>query len=812
VSRVLAVAERSGDPALRAQALVLDGTHRVETGGDLALAHHALRRALDLLPADASYPQRKLALLALGNVAFQLGRYEESVETYGVLLELTREQGDAVEEATTRFNIANVRQRELEERPRPDALATLEPLAASALESARRAGNRQVEVRATALLAQLARGRGEPAEARRLLEQALAIAREVGHPERIMICLWLLAELVAEEDPAAARAFDAEAAALALAAGGDRALAYAWQSRMRVDWRTRPRAEAIATSLRALEAIEALAARQGDEAATVGLFGAWARDYRRLAGLLLAGDPPDPDAAFAVLERMRARVLLAALAAGRSTAERSGDDPASPEAAALGELIAVQRRLLEPGADPAARAALLAQLEAHELALAAARAAVRREGGALDPLGPGAFASLSELRARLRADEALLVFQLAPERDLYGDFAGGSWLLVVTRDGVRARRLPGPAEIDALVPAFAALVDRRTGSEAAAARRLGEMLLGDAIDALPADVERLLVVPDGSLFQMPFEILVAGARAAGEPLGVRYEIALVPSATALLRARALAAPAPRRSVLVLADPELAIGATGATDGTGATRTREAALGDRLALGRLPAARREGRLVSRLLAPTSELLTGRAASERALARPDLGEFAVLHLAAHALADGERPQRSAVLLTAADEREDGLLQSREIGGLPLAGRVVVLSACRTAAGATAGGEGPLSLARAFQAAGARAVVASRWALRDDEAARTVGDLYRELAAGRPLGAALRAARRRAWADGRPAAAWASLVLTGDPRVDVLAGLPPVGAAAGRSGAAWAVALAAAVGLLAVGVRRRRASPRA
>lgn len=810
VARVLTVAEGSGDPALLAQALVLDGTHRVETGGDLALAHHGLRRALALLPEDASYPQRKLALLALGNVAFQLGSYEEAVATYRTLLALTRSHQDAIEEATTLFNIANVRQRELEERPRADALATLEPLAAAALESARRAGNRQVEVRATAMRAQLARARGERAASRRLLEEALAVARELGHPERIMICLWLLAELVAEQDPAAARAFGDEATAMALASGADRPLAYAWQSRMRMDWRTRPRTEAIATSTRALDAIEALAARQGDEASTVGLFGAWARDYRWLAGLLLAAEPPDFSTAFAVLERMRARALLAALAAGREEPGPSTDDAAAArESAALGEVIAVQRRLLESDADEAQRAALLARLEAHELELAAARASTRSEHGTLEP---GTFVGLGDLRAALGEDEALLVFQLAPERDLYGDFAGGSWLLVVTRAEVHARRLPDPAEIDALVPRFTALVDRRAGSEAAAARRLGELLLGEAIEALPGTVERLLVVPDGSLFQLPFEILVAGSGEDREPLGVRYEIALVPSATALLRARTLPAPDPRRTVLVLADPELATGATDATGATGDGRTRDATLGDGLALGRLPAARREGRLVSRLLAPTSELLTGRAATEQALARHDLGEFAVLHLAAHALADGAHPQRSAVLLAAADEREDGLLQSREIGRLPLAGRVVVLSACRTAAGATAGGEGALSLARSFQRAGARAVIASRWALRDDEAALTVGDLYRELAAGRPLGAALRAARRRGWSAGRPAAAWASLVLMGDPRVDVLAGLPAVRPFPGRSILAWALALVAAASLLALGARRRRALPRA
>jgi hypothetical protein len=73
--------------------------------------------------------------------------------------------------------------------------------------------------------------------------------------------------------------------------------------------------------------------------------------------------------------------------------------------------------------------------------------------------------------------------------------------------------------------------------------------------------------------------------------------------------------------------------------------------------------------------------------------------------------------------------------------------------------------LSLARAFFQAGAAAVVASLWPLRDDEAAALVGDFYDELARGRSVGAALRGAQRAAIAAGRPAAAWAGLVAMGD-----------------------------------------------
>jgi CHAT domain-containing protein/tetratricopeptide (TPR) repeat protein len=827
VQRAVAAAEAAGDPSVLAQALVLEGTHRVETGGDLGRAHRDLRRAQSLLPGDASYSLRKVTLLALANVSFQLGRFAEAIATYERLLALARANEDAIDEATTAFNIANTRQRQLEEHPVPDGLATLQPLAQAALTTAKRAGHRLVEVRASALLAQLERARGERAAARRRLEEALAVARELDHPERILICLWLLAELAADDDPVEAQRWSAEAAALAVAAGNDRHLAYAWQARTRVDWKTRPRDEAIATSWQALAAVEALAADQPEEAATVGLFGAWARDYRFVAGRLLDGETPDLDAAFAVMERMRARALLASLAA-----RSEGEAPVAvsdAEHEALRELIAVQRQLLVVGLPAAERVALVGQLEERELSVAAARAASRLDshpapGGApapkpaagvasATPSGPrtngplasgageaigarhagasrapapgwrpgsavaaaggeaaGAFANLAALRAALRPREALLLYQLAPWRDLYGDFAGGSWALLATRDRVSVHRLPDSAAIEPLVPVFLGLLARRDGSERPAAERLWRLLLAAPVTALPADVERLVVVPDGALFSLPFEALQPPATAAAaEPLGVRYEVAVVPSATALLRWRDAAVPPAGRSVLILADPELPGVAAGAA------RDREAVLGGDLELGRLPGARREGLRLARRLRPTSEVLVGAAATERALVRPDLASFAVLHFAAHAIADGAHPQRSAVLLAAADEAEDGLLQTREIARLPLAGRTIVLSACRTAAGAVASGEGPLSLARAFQQAGARAVVGSRWALRDDEAAELVDSLYRRLAKGETLGTALRAVRREAWAGGRPPAAWASFVLMGEPATAPLAGVP-------------------------------------
>ena len=79
----------------------------------------------------------------------------------------------------------------------------------------------------------------------------------------------------------------------------------------------------------------------------------------------------------------------------------------------------------------------------------------------------------------------------------------------------------------------------------------------------------------------------------------------------------------------------------------------------------------------------------------------------------------------------DNRDGILTAEEIGTQNLDGvQLVVLSACETGLGKSAGGEGVLGLQRSFQAAGARNVVASLWPVDDKATAALMTEFYTKL----------------------------------------------------------------------------------
>ena len=596
-----------------------------------------------------------------------------------------------------------------------------------------RSYSRDGELRTRVLLA---RRLGATKEGLEQIGKALALEHEFQpDPAQRASALRLLARMRMDADranaPEALKLVD-ESLAIARSVSSRESEAAGLLARADVEFRGGAREAAVRDALQALDALERIRDRQPEEMvrAFAGAERAWA--FELVAGWLL--DPArggasnaDLELSLQVLERLRAATLVESLDAAKSAGSARRDK-------ALQRIVALQRDLSRPGLTPEARAKEHAELERAEREEEAARDELARKAPASrKKIAPPA---LRELQAALGADEALLAFQIFSRRTTddapYDD--GSSWVIAVSRTAARAFRIPDARQLAAAAALFTALIARRDGSERDGAAKLHADLLAAPLAFLGPSVTKLLLVPDGPLQRLPFEALRDGA-----PLAVRYQIALAPSAGLWLRFRR-ARPAPaRKPVLVLADPE--------TSGAALRHGREEASAAIDSLG------------------GGTKLTGASASERALKSLDLRSYAMVHFAAHAIVDEERPERSAILLAPGGPGEDGLLQMREVSALSLDGRAVVLAACSSSRGAVLPGEGVLSLGRAFFQAGAHTVLGTLWPLRDDESAAFYSAFYRSLGTGASLGAAFAAARRERIAAGDPTAAWAGHVLLGD-----------------------------------------------
>ncbi len=272
---------------------------------------------------------------------------------------------------------------------------------------------------------------------------------------------------------------------------------------------------------------------------------------------------------------------------------------------------------------------------------------------------------------------------------------------------------------------------------------LYDMLIRPIENRLP-DRAPLVVVPDGVLHAVPFAALLR--RENHRYLVEDHVLNLAPSLAMLARsAKHSRTSAPTGvSALVVGNPR----------------------GEANTSMRLPEAEDEAREIATLY-PNRDLLVDTGATKAqflALA----GHHEIVHFAGHAISNDEYPSLSRLLFAGTGESDRSLLAGDIATTHFDRTKLVVLAACRTSAGRIRRGEGVLSLARPFIAAGVPIVVASLSDVDDRASHAFFVRFHRALRLGAAVADALRSAQLNALADSdavlRDPTNWATFTVIG------------------------------------------------
>jgi CHAT domain-containing protein len=434
---------------------------------------------------------------------------------------------------------------------------------------------------------------------------------------------------------------------------------------------------------------------------------------------LAVEDRTGAEYAFQILERARGRVLSDVISLGRPAQSTRK----TPERRQLEREVSHLQQALLTLEKPAQRQATLWQIWVAEQRMVSTETPSthwnpRRQ----HPL------SLKEFQNGLTNAEATVEYVFTDDA-LYA--------LSISRASASVRKLGRRNTVEGLVHVYEERV-RSTKTDAdvaAAAIAAYRVLLGPLREV--SGKSTIVIVPDGILNDLPFDILASSGplSSATKPI-----VSFAPSATALAALRT------RNGTTAPSVPLLGVGDV--PYDSLATRmhnpARSAGIFDakrKPELQPLPQSRSEIENAVGLFGNGSVELLGKQATEGQLKKQPLGRYSIIHLAVHAFSDPKDPARAALLLAPDDSGdEDGFLQPREISQLPIAAKLVVLSACNTNAGPSFGQEGIANLARAFLMAGASSVVTTLWSVGDTGSSRLMEEFYRNLHAGQNVATAL------------------------------------------------------------------------
>lgn len=544
----------------------------------------------------------------------------------------------------------------------------------------------------------------------------------------------------------------------------------------------------------AIEAIESLRGQiVGAEDQQQNFFSNKTAPYDEMVKLLVAEGSDEEALRYA--ERAKARVLFDVLHKGRADVSKAMTDAERARESGLrGDISVLNSQLQQETARPNPDAARLSDLQqrlararlehaAFQTTLYAAHPELKVQRGELPGASSEQLASLlpddhTALVEYAITDDRTFLFVLkkgeprqhrspaAPSSGAGRRLSGGSRLPPAT--AIAAPRLRvftinvTRAEMTQSVERFRLQLATRDIRFGAESERLHELLLAPARAQLENHT-RLVVVPDGALWGLPFQAL----RNAKEGYVIeQYAVSYAPSLSVLaeiVRARGQRkTPASHGAdLLAFGNPSLLTKSDAPVPSAKAGAKNVPANLMGAAFADLPEAERQVRALGELYGMVrSRVYTGARADEARLKR-EAGLYSILHIATHGVLDDANPMYSYVLLVGSATRavdsngartaseatgEDGRLEAWELMNLDLKARLVVLSACETARGRVSSGEGLIGLSWALFVAGSTATVVSQWKVESASTTELMLGFHRHLLADDTHPSASSAARHQ------------------------------------------------------------------
>jgi CHAT domain-containing protein len=428
--------------------------------------------------------------------------------------------------------------------------------------------------------------------------------------------------------------------------------------------------------------------------------------YEALVDLLIRDD--QPELALEYVERSRSRALVDLLSARKQFG-------VSPEAAALVAALDQAESELSLTASlnvTDIRSRIQSVETAHDRLLALAPD--------LAPLVTVQPAKLDEVRAKLRPDEAAIIF-----------FQSGTtwWAFVLQAEKVTVHQLSTTGLANQVLLFNRALGVPGPSNALPIARGLYRELMEQPLKDVTA--KRLIVVPTGILHHVAMAALHDGARYLVE----KYAMSVVPSLSTLLLPKH---PAGGSAGLVIGNPSK----------------------DDPEEDRLVGAEVEARAIA-ALAPGSTLLIGAEATAAEFRRKATGHR-FIHFAGHGRFDQANPLNSSIVFAPAIGSSK-LLTAAELYSMHLDVDLAVLSGCSTGLGQITTGDDILGLIRGFLYAGPTTVIASLWNIDDRRTVELMELFYRGYLGGQDPADALRAAQLELISEKAEPFYWAAFFLT-------------------------------------------------